>query len=380
MTMTKDLRKKRPDYWLALAIFALVLFGLIAIYSVSKYYSLQITDGETDKFYLTKQLTWVTIGVVIWFVFQGIEYRFWQKQTKYMFFATLILLILPLLFGHNNERSSTRWVSIAGQQFQPSELAKLTLIFYLSGWFSSLNEQSGAKFKSLPFFLLMGLISVLMLHQKDFGTLSVLLGIAGAMYIIAGASVSNLLGGAGLAGALFWLAIKIEPYRLKRFTTFLNPDSDPLGSGYHIHNALIAIGSGGLWGMGFGQSKQKYLYLPEAHTDSIFAIIAEELGFLRASLVILLVGFVGMRGFRVAKHAPDAYSSLLATGITTWLIWQAFVNIGAMLSLLPLTGVPLPFISYGGSSLLILLAASGILINVSKYATYDKTKLKRQSS
>ena len=377
--MTKDLRKRKPDYWLALAVFALMLFGLIAIYSVSKYYSLQITDGATDKYYLNKQLIWVGIGAVIWFIFQGINYQFWQKQTKYMIFATIFLLLLPLIFGHDNERSSTRWISIAGQQFQPSELAKMTMIFYLSGWFSNMDPKSVSKYKTWPFFLFMILISFLMLLQKDFGTLSVILGIAGVMYIIAGASIANLFGGMGLAGALFWLALKLEPYRMKRFTTFLNPESDTLGSGYHIRNALIAIGSGGLWGLGFGQSKQKYLYLPEAHTDSIFAIISEELGFLRASLVVLAFGFVGMRGFRVAKHAPDTYSALLATGITTWLIWQAFVNIGAMLSILPLTGVPLPFISYGGSSLLILLAATGILINVSKYANYDKTKLKRKA-
>lgn len=374
--MKKDLRKKRPDYWLALAIFALVLFGLIAIYSVSKYYSLQITDGSTDKYYLSKQLTWVSIGIVIWFVFQGIDYKFWQRQTRFMFIATITLLILPLIFGHDNERSPTRWISIAGQQFQPSELAKLTAIFYLSGWFSSMEAEDTRK-KTLPFFLFVGLLSVLMLLQKDFGTLSVMLGIAGVMYIVAGASAANLAGGLGLAGVLFWLAIKIEPYRLKRFTTFLNPESDTLGSGYHIRNALIAIGSGGLWGLGFGRSKQKYLYLPEAHTDSIFAIVAEELGFLRASLIVLVFGFVGMRGFRIAKHAPDGYASLLATGITTWLVWQAFINIGAMLSILPLTGVPLPFISYGGSSLLILLAASGILINISKYASYDKGKIKK---
>lgn len=376
--MKNDLRKRKPDYWLALAIFALVLFGLIAIYSVSKYYSLQITDGQTDKFYLTKQLTWVGLGIVIWFIFQGIEYKFWQKQTRYMFFATIILLLLPLIFGHQNERSDTRWISVAGQQFQPSELAKLTMIFYLSGWFSSLEQAKLSKSKTWPFFFLMILISILMLLQRDFGTLSILLGIAGVMYIIAGASAANLAGGIGLAGIIFWLAIKIEPYRLKRFTTFLNPESDTLGSGYHIRNALIAIGSGGLWGLGFGQSKQKYLYLPEAHTDSIFAIIAEELGFFRASLIVIVFAFIGARGFRVAKHAPDTYSSLLATGITTWLIWQAFVNIGAMLSILPLTGIPLPFISYGGSSLLILLAASGILINISKYASYDKTKINKK--
>jgi len=375
--MNNDLRKNKPDYLLALAIFVLVMFGLIAIYSVSKYYSLQITDGANDKYYLTRQLQWVVIGLIIWIVFQAIDYRFWKNNSKYMLYSTLFFLVLPLLFGHQNDRSSTRWVSIAGQQFQPSELAKLSLILYLSSWFSNINLKEINKNKTLPFFLIMIVVSILMLLQKDFGTLSVMLGISATMYIIAGASYINLFAGAGLAGILFWIAIKIEPYRLQRFLTFLNPESDTLGSGYHIRNALIAIGSGGLWGLGFGQSKQKYLYLPEAHTDSIFAIICEELGFLRASSVILLIGFVGIRGFRIAKHAPDRYSSLLATGITAWIIWQSFINIGAMLSLLPLTGVPLPLISYGGSSLLILLAAAGILINISKYASYAKGTIKK---
>ncbi len=375
--MNNKNRKGRPDYWLALAIFVLVMFGLIAIYSVSKYYSLQITDGATDKYYLSKQLQWVGVGIVVWIIFQAIDYRFWMKNTKYMLFATIIFLVLPLFFGHENERSSTRWISIAGQQFQPSELAKLSLMFYLSGWFSNQDMKSVNRLKTLPFFIFMIFVSLLMLLQKDFGTLSVMLGISATMYIIAGASYVNLFAGAGMAGFLFWIAIKLEPYRLERFTTFLNPESDTMGSGYHIRNALIAIGSGGLWGLGFGQSKQKYLYLPEAHTDSIFAIISEELGFLRASLIIMLFGFIGVRGYRVAKNAPDMYSSLLATGITTWIIWQAFINIGAMLSIVPLTGVPLPFVSYGGSSLLILLAATGILINISKSGNYSKNKIKK---
>lgn len=371
-----DLRKKHPDYLLVVAIFILMMFGLVAIYSVSKYFSLQITDGANDKYFLIRQLQWVGIGVVVWIIFQAIDYRFWQKNSKYMLFATLFFLILPIIFGHDNDRSSTRWISIAGQQFQPSELAKLSLIFYLSSWLSS-NKLDNSK--TLPFFFIMGVVSFLMLMQKDFGTLSVMLGVSATMYIIAGASYINLVFGGGLAGLLFWIAIKLEPYRLERFTTFLNPESDTLGSGYHIRNALIAIGSGGLFGLGFGQSKQKYLYLPEAHTDSIFAIICEELGFIRALIIILFIAFVGVRGFRVAKNSPDMYSSLLATGITAWIIWQSFINIGAMLSILPLTGVPLPFISYGGSSLLILLAATGILINISKYGDYQKKSLKKSA-
>jgi cell division protein FtsW len=359
--------KRRADYLLAIAIFALVLFGLIAIYSVSKYYSLQITNNATDKFYLERQLMWVVVGCIAWIVTQSVDYRFWQKNSRYMLAATIVLLIIPILIGSSSDSSAVRWISIAGLNFQPAELAKLTLIIYLSGWFTKRSEENSIA-KSGPFFLvLMAIVSILMLVQKDLGTLAVIIGIAGAMYLMSGAPAIHMLIGGGLAGVLLWLAIKIEPYRLARITAFINPEKDLLGSGYHIQNALIAIGSGGLWGLGFGQSKQKYLYLPEAHTDSIFAIISEELGFLRASIIILVIGFVAFRGFRIARLAPDTFSRLMAVGITTWLIWQSFINIAAMLSLIPLTGVPLPFISYGGSSLLILLAATGILLNISKY-------------
>lgn len=369
MNRIKDFRKKNPDYFLTIAIFILIMFGLVAIYSVSKYFSLQITEGENDKYFLVKQLQWVGTGMIIWIVFQAIDYKFWQKNSKYMLFATLFFLVLPIIFGHDNDRSSTRWMSIAGQQFQPSELAKLSLILYLSSWLSTHKLE---KSRTLPFFFILGVVSLLMLMQKDFGTLSVMLGVSATMYIVAGASYTNLFIGGSLAAFLFWVAIKLEPYRLQRFTTFLNPENDTLGSGYHIRNALIAIGSGGLFGLGFGQSKQKYLYLPEAHTDSIFAIVCEELGFLRAMLIIAVICFIGVRGFRVAKYSTDLYAALLATGITSWIVWQSFINIGAMLSLLPLTGVPLPFISYGGSSLLVLLASTGILINISKHSNHQK--------
>lgn len=358
-------RKSKPDYLLALAIFALTMFGLIAIFSVSKYYSMQITNNATDKYYLIKQIQWVLIGLVFWFITQSIDYRIWQKNSKYMLFITIILLMLPLFLGHQEGTSAARWVGVGIFSFQPSEMAKLTMIFYLAGWLSNKQEINQINKSSLFFFIFVAAIALIMLTQKDLGTLAVIVGIAGTMFIMSGVSMIQVVAGGGLAAILLWLAIKLEPYRMSRLTTFLNPDQDLLGSGYHIRNALIAIGSGGLWGLGFGQSKQKYLYLPEAHTDSIFAIIAEELGFVRTSIVVLLICFIAWRGYLIARRAPDSFSRLVAVGITTWFIWQSFINIGAMLSMLPLTGVPLPFISYGGTSLIILLASSGMSLNMS---------------
>jgi len=360
-------KKQRSDYLLSIIVFGLTLFGLIAIFSVSKYYSLQITDGVTDKYYLSRQIFWVLLGMVVWAIFQGIDFRFWQKNTKYMLWATLVLLVIPIFWGVASGEGGTAWVGFGTYSIQPAELAKLTLILYLAGWMSSAKNEKDREKVYLNFFGVMALISVLMLIQKDLGTLGVMVGIAAAIYLAYGAPYKYMFWGGGLAVFMAWIAIKIEPYRMQRFLTFLNPESDQLGSGYHIRNALIAIGSGGLWGLGFGNSKQKYLYLPESHTDSIFAIICEELGFLRGSLVIIAFGLIALRGYKIAKNAPCEYSKLVAVGVTTWFTWQAFVNIGAMLSILPLTGVTLPFVSYGGSSLIFLLAATGVLINISKY-------------
>jgi cell division protein FtsW len=358
-------RKTKQDYLISLAVFALVVFGLIMIYSVSKYYSLQLTNEATDKYYLKKQLVFVVIGFFAWAIFQSIDYRFWLKKSGSMLFITFFLLLLPLIFGKQD--SGGRWIDLKVFSFQPAEIAKLALIFYISGWFASKGEKlENIKKMFWPFVLIVGSIAGLMLVQKDLGTLAIIVCISAAMFLIAGAPLYQIAAGGGLTAALLWLAIKIEPYRLQRFLTFLNPEDNSLGAGYHIKNALIAIGSGGWFGLGFGQSKQKYLYLPEAHTDSIFAIISEELGYVRAILVILVFAFIAIRGYKIAANAPDTFGRLVASGITTWFLAQMFINIGAMFSILPLTGVPLPFVSYGGSSLVILLAAVGVLVNISK--------------
>ncbi|MCL5410883.1 MAG: putative lipid II flippase FtsW [Patescibacteria group bacterium] len=360
-----QIKKVKQDYLISLAVFSLVVFGLIMIYSVSKYYSLQVTNEATDKLYLKKQLMFLIIGVFAWIIFQSIDYRFWQKRSGYMLFITFALLLLPLLIGKTE--SGGRWIDLRIFSFQPSEVAKLALIFYLSGWFASKGERiDNVKKMFGPFIMIIGSIALLMLAQKDLGTLAIIVCISAAMFTAAGAPIYQLAAGGGLAGFLLWLAIKIEPYRLERFLTFLNPENNSLGAGYHIRNALIAIGSGGMLGLGFGQSKQKYLYLPEAHTDSIFAIISEELGFVRAIVIILVFAFIAVRGYKIAAKVPDTFSRLVACGITTWFLSQMFINIGAMFSILPLTGVPLPFVSYGGSSLVILLAAVGVLVNISK--------------
>lgn len=363
-----NFRKRHSDYWLSLVVFGLIVFGLIMIYSVSKYYSLEITNNQTDKYYLTRQFIAVIIGLFVWIVFQAIDYRFWQKHANKMLFITIGLLFLPLILAPFGLGYGGRWINLGIFPFQPAEVAKLTFIFYLAGWFSKQGESlEKTHEKFWPFVIVIGIIALLMLVQKDLGTLVIFVLIGAGIFAIAGASAFQLILGGGMAVFLMWLAVKIEPYRMERFLTFLNPEKNNLSSGYHIQNALIAIGSGGLWGLGFGQSKQKYLYLPEAHTDSIFAIICEELGLLRAFLVIAVFVFITLRGLKIAKNAPDIFSRLVAFGVTIWFFSQMLINIGAMLSLIPLTGITLPFISYGGSSLIVLLAGVGVLNNIAKY-------------
>jgi len=363
-----NFRRQHSDYWLSLAIFGLIVFGLIMIYSVSKYYSLETTDGATDKYFLQKQLLMVMIGLVGWVVVQAFDYHYWQKHAGAMFFITIGLLLLPTILSPFHITSAGRWINFGSFNFQPAELAKLTFIFYLAGWFSEKGNSLKEVAKMFwPFVSILGVIVLLMFIQKDLGTLSIYVIIAASLFVSAGAPINQIFGAVGLGGVLLWLMIKLEPYRMQRLTTFLNPGSNSLTSGYHIQNALIAIGSGGLLGLGFGQSKQKYLYLPEAHTDSIFAIICEELGTLRAALIIMVFVFIALRGLKIAKTAPDNFARFVAIGITVWIFAQMAINVAAMMGLLPLTGIPLPFISYGGTSLIVLMAAVGVLTNISKH-------------
>jgi len=355
----------KPDYYLIGLILLLILFGLIMIYSASVIVSYQ-TYGY-NWYFLNKQAVALVVGLVSCFIFSLIDYRVWQKYALWLLLATLICLVLvfvPVIGASYG--GAHRWLNYP-IFFQPSEVAKLTFIIYLSAWLGKKGE--GVKnFKSgfLPFIVMTGLVAFLIIKEPDMGTMSVITATAAVVFFVAGASWQHLILGAASVVGFFALLIKSAPYRMQRLMVFLNPDQENLGAAYHINQALLAIGSGGWFGLGFGKSIQKYFYLPEAQTDSIFAIVVEELGFLRSSLVIVAFLIIAWRGYMIAKNAPDAFSRLLATGITTWIIVQASINMAAIMGLMPLTGVPLPFISYGGSSLVILLSAVGILINISK--------------
>lgn len=248
-------------------------------------------------------------------------------------------------------------------------MLKLSLILYLAAWLESRGERIKDFFEGLaPFVMIISLISFLLIKQPDMGTLGVIILIAISMFFVSGSKISHILamGAAGL-GLLFVL-IKTESYRMSRFLVFLHPEFDPQGVGYQINQALLAIGSGGLFGVGLGHSIQKFNYLPEPVGDSIFAIIGEELGFVGAIVLIIFFVILAMRGLKIAKNAPDTFSRLVAAGIVSWIFFQAFINIAAISGVVPLTGIPLPFISYGGTSIIFLMIGAGILLNISKHA------------
>ncbi len=358
----------KPDYLLVVLVFALVVFGLIVISSVSVVVSYD-TYGDSHLF-LRDQFVSALIGFAAFFIVSKIDYNFWKKNAIFMLIGTLLLLVMVFMPGIGFEYGGAkRWVLIGPLFFQPSEIIKLTFLFYLAAWLTKKGELvKNFSMGFLPFVFLMVLVTGLIMMQPDLGTMLVIAAMAGVLFFVSGASLKHIFLIIGGAVGAVWLLIISAPYRMARLTAFLNPEENILGIGYHVQQALVAIGSGGWLGRGFGRSLQKYAYLPEVAGDSIFAVMAEELGFLRIILFLLVYIFFLSRGLMIAKRAPDSFGRLLALGIVVWLGFQAFVNIAAMLSLVPLTGLPLPFISYGGSSLIISLVGVGVLYNISKKA------------
>ncbi|MFH1226239.1 MAG: putative lipid II flippase FtsW [bacterium] len=359
----------KPDYLLIGVIFIIIVFGLVMLSSAS---SAKAVKEFSDSYYYLKHQLFLGFfpGLVFLYLLARFDYRRWQKLSIFWLVASFALLLLPFIpgLGTNLGTSSKSWIDLGFFTLQPSEIVKLTFILYLANWFANRKwrEVGNLYYGFLPFVLVLILVAVLVMAQPDIGTMSIIVAIALAIYFSAGASLLHLfwLFLAGAGG--FTLLIKMKPYRVQRLLAFLNPGLDPQGIGYHINQALLAIGSGGWLGRGLGQSRQKFDYLPEMFGDSIFAVIAEELGFIMVIGLIILFIILMYRGLRLADRAPDMFGRLLAIGIVFWFVFQALVNIGAMAGLLPLTGLPLPFISYGGTALMTSLAAAGILINISR--------------
>ncbi len=362
-------QKLSVDKNLLVLVIIFVFIGLIAVADAS---APQALNTYGDKFYLFKQqAVWAVIGFGALFVASQIRYTFWEKVATPLFFASLTLLFLVLL-PHLGFKAlgARRWIDAGFFSFQPSEVVKLGLAMFLA--------KVAAKNKSpISYFVPLAIVAGLIMLQPDLGTTLIVAIIGLTQIFVSGINLFYFSGALGIGALLTYILILISPYRKERFMTFLQAERDPLGASYHIRQVLLGLGSGGIFGVGLGASRQKYLFLPESATDSIFAVIAEELGFIGALAIILLFAFFIFRGLTLAKNAPDTFSRVLVVGITAWIGGQAFLNIASMVALVPLTGIPLPFISYGGSSLVMVMGACGILLNISKYCARENNKTKR---
>jgi cell division protein FtsW len=377
--MKNKLKMQKPDY-VFLGLFAFIaIFGLVMLSSVSTAVAFQ-RFGDS-LYYVKHQLLYGFLpGAFVCAALAMIDYRYWKRFAFPLFVTSIVFLLLVLTPLGTAFGGAKSWLNLGFVTFQPSEVVKLTFILYLATWLEARDQRSIKDFSDglMPFLISLGIVMGLILLQPDVGTMSIIVLIALMIYFVAGANMKHLLslGAAGIAMLAF--LIKIAPYRAARFTVFLHPELDPQGIGYHINQALLAIGSGGLFGLGFGYSRQKHLYLPEVIGDSIFAVIAEELGFIVVTLILLTFLALIYRGYQIARNAPDQFARLTVAGIMSWIGFQSFVNIAAMVGLLPITGLPLPFVSYGSSSLVVLFAAIGIVINISRFVDFgNKRQFKR---
>lgn len=318
-----------------------------------------------DKYrFVRDQFVWLGIGITAMVTFAFVPYKKLKLIALPLFIISLIFLVMVFIPGIGVKAlGARRWVNIGSMRLQPSELVKISVILYLSSWLASSEKR-----RFIAFLLLSGLIVGLVILQPDLGTSIIIMVVLIVTYFISGPPLWHFILLVPFAIMSTFILAITSSYRFQRLTTFLNPNADPLGASYHIRQILIAFGSGGFWGVGLGGSRQKYQYLPEATTDSIFAIIGEEFGFLGASVLIILFTILLYRLYKVAKHAPDKHGFLLSSGIFTLFASQSLINLGSMVAIFPLTGVPLPFISYGGSSLVISLICVGIALNISKYS------------
>jgi cell division protein FtsW len=359
-----NLRKHSLDKTLLILTLILTFVGIVFIADVSA--PLAQTHFSDSLYFVKQQIIWGMFGIICLVIASFVHYSFWKKIALYLFIISLFLLVLVLLPGFGNKLlGARRWINFGPLNLQPSEIVKLTLILYLAGL-----ADSGKK--TIYFLIPVALISFLIMLQPDLGTTLIVACIGIAQLFVSGTSLVYLLGAVSVASVFGFLLILFSRYRKERLIHFIEGWKDPLNSSYHVKQILFALGSGGLLGVGIGQSREKYLFLPEVATDSVFPIIAEELGFLVAGFIILILTFYILRCLKIAKRAPDKFSAVLATGISVWIGCQIFLNLGSVLAIIPLTGVPLPFFSYGGSSLTMILLGIGILLNVSKYTSDAK--------
>jgi len=371
------MKRRDFDFWIFVTVLLLLALGISIVYSASSYYASRKFGNK--EYYLIRQLIWATIGIIAMLMVSRMDYRRLAQFSPILMLVSIILLILVRIPGIGaNVNGAWRWFNFGPFSFQPSEMAKLSIILFFSFSLSKKGDMLQYFWKGLvPYLLVIGLIDALLMLQPHFSATILVTGVAVIILFTAGAKIWHFVLLAIPAIPLVIYLVLSEEYRLKRLLTFLDPFKDPTDSGYQIINSLYAIGSGGIFGKGLGQSVQKYLYIPEPHTDFIFSIAAEELGFIGATTILLLFLVLIWRGIRIAMHAPDTLGSLIAVGITSLISLQVIINVAVVTSSMPVTGMPLPFFTAGGSSLAFLLVGIGMLLNISRHCT-ARYRLRRE--
>jgi cell division protein FtsW len=365
----------RLDYLLAVTVGALIIIGMMMVYSST--FDMAYQSDQPPTAFLVRQLIGMGIGLAVILALTWLDYSYLHRISIPLMGVVLAALVLVLVVGQNRYGATRTFLN---GSIQPSELAKLAVVIYIADWLASKGEKiRDTSYGLIPFGVLIGIIAGLIVLEPNFSTALLIIATAGIMFFLAGADLKQLIAGTGIAALTFGLLIMNSAHGRERITSFAKLLSDPTAASWQLQQSLVAIGSGGLLGHGLGTSQQKLGYLPLPHSDSIFAVIGEEMGLIGCLVVIGLFAVLAYRGFKIAAQASDVFGALLAAGATSWLVLEAAFNIAAMTGLMPFTGIPLPFISYGRSSLVSAMAAVGLLLSVSR-GTRRSSKQSRQSS
>ena len=360
------MRAGLPDYHLMVATVMLLIAGLLAVYTSS--FAVAYYEYGDPNYFVTRQAVFALIGVGALVFFMRLDYNRLRALSVPMLVLALIGLVAVLSPLGVERNGATRWLIFGPVSIQPSEFAKLAVIVYVAAWLASRGRDiKEFSLGFVPFVLLLSVVGALIIAEPDMGTTVIIVLVACTLFFVAGAPISHLALLLSAGGALSWMVIATKDYQLDRLASFIRPEDDPQGFGFHIIQLLIALGSGGPFGIGWAESRQKQLYLPGAHTDGVFAILGEEIGFIGLMGVLALFGFFIFRALKVTLKTNDNFAMLLGVGIISWISFQALINIAGITRTIPLTGVPLPFLSYGGAALISLMAGVGILLSVSRY-------------
>lgn len=366
------IRKHKPDYILILISVVLLVVGLIVVYAISPGLSAQRNVGE--NYFVTKQLTAIGLGLIAFLTVSTIPFSKWRHLQRPLLIAALVATLIALVTPVSQEYPAHRWIRFVGLSFQSVEIVKMALIVCLAAFLEQRirqGETNNTRKTLRPLVVVLGVIGVVVaVLQRDFGSTAVIVAMMAAMTFVAGLPLLKVAQVGAVVALALVLLIAPFGYRRERVATFMNPEKDCQASGYQACQALIAVGSGGLFGIGLQNSGQAFGYLPEAANDSIFAIVSEKFGFIGATILICLFGVFFTRIKNIMERAPDNFSRLMVAGVLAWLSTQAFINIGAMIGLLPLKGITLPFISYGGTSVVFVMASVGLIFNISRYTSY----------